>query len=107
MNTQKKELSAYPDTYFKNKGLLPLKRKPRIDWVRKAIETCHTQADWQALVKSMTPKDQIDALLRVQPKLNISESNGLQVILNLNGVDIRPIEGQVIDSTPALKDHNI
>ena len=80
-------------------------RTPSREWVRRAVEKAYTQQEWIEKFKTDLPfKDQFEALLRVQPKLNISESNGLQVILNLNGVDIRPIEGQVISDRRALTD---
>ena len=94
------EYSANPDTYFKNKGLGVKKRKPRIDWVRKAIESCHTQADWQELVRSMDAKSQVDALIRVQPK-EIKGESSISVKLIIEGLK-QPgiIEGKVIESLP-------
>ena len=97
-------ITANPDTYYREKGLIGKRkgRKPRIEWVRKAVETCHTQAEWQELIKSMTPKDQVDALLKVQPKINVNENTGLTVTLVIDGLKQKAIEGQVIDERKAL-----
>ncbi len=40
------------------------------------------------------------------PKLNINESSGLQVTLILDGVNVKPIQGQVKGNIKALPDTN-
>ena len=89
----KTNYTAYPDVYLKSKGLM--KRKPRIDWVRKAIESCHTQAQWQELVRSMDAKSQVDALIRVQPK-EIKGDFASTFTLNFIGLDKPAIQGEEI-----------
>ncbi len=89
------EYDGNPDTYYKRKGLVA-KRKVRIDWVRKAIESCHTRDEWQELVRSMGPKDQVDALIRVQPK-EIKGEIGSTVRILIEGLKAPALTARIVD----------
>ena len=102
MHKENMELSANPNQYMYRKGLMKRGRKPRQEWVRKAIESCHTQAEWQEIVRSMDAKSQVDALIRVQPK-EIKGDLASTFTLVINGLQQPAIRGEVVMA--ALEEH--
>lgn len=99
-------MSVHPSGY---KVQSKRERKLTKDWWDKAVLKSITQddvAEELERVRKNDPKFWLRLILDSVPKQILSESNGLQVILNLNGVDIRPLQGKVIQSIPALQDHD-
>lgn len=78
-------------------------RKLTKDWWDRAVLKATTQDDViEELnkVKQSDPKFWLRLILDSVPKEIHSDSAGLQVILNLNGVEIKPIEGKLVKSLP-------
>ena len=73
-------------------------RKLKPGWVKAAIERCFTEDEIRRLVKSLEPKEQLDLLVRVQPREIKADSEGLIVRIMLEGIvnKVLPIQGQVV-----------
>ena len=71
-----------------NNHLLAKPKLP-IGWVRRMIEGCHTQKEWQELIVNLPPQVQVQFLLASQPKEIKSEENHI-VRLLIEGIQARP-----------------
>ena len=85
-------------------------KRPRpvsVEWYKRAWLKAFTQDEVVEKIKNLPDLEFIKEFNRIFiPKLNINESNGLQVTLILDGVDIKPIQGQVKGNIKALDDPN-
>lgn len=83
-------------------------RTPYWGQIQRWLVKAKTPEQWIETFNMLSPMDQWTVLSRYTPvpKEISNENSGLQVILNLSGVDIRPLQGKVIQSTPILQEHD-
>lgn len=79
------------------------KAKP-IGWLRDTINGIYTADkitdDWW----KMEPKDRLTIRAALEPKHNINDNNGLSIVLQIRGVDIKPIQERTVQEIAAHDD---
>jgi hypothetical protein len=74
-------------------------RTPYWGQVQRWVFKAKTKEEWIDLFNNkLTPKEQWDILKAYTPvpKEITNENNGLQIVLQLNGVDIKPIQARTV-----------
>ena len=75
-------------------------RTPYWGQVQRWVFKAKTKEGWQETFDKLTPKEQYDILAKYTPvpKEITNENNGLQIVLQLNGVDIKPIQARTVQA---------
>ena len=81
-------------------------RTPSWKWLQIKINKAHTSEEWTEIFRSLPPKNQIDALLTVNPvpkEVKVDQSSTFQLVIS--GLQTKVIESKEIENK-ALDEHD-